>query len=134
MSRSGGSNMIRAIVCLTLAGLLAVAAFGQSNVDQPAFDVADVHVSAKTANPNMNGGGLRGGRYSVQKATMVDLITLAYGVDADKVLGGPSWLETDRFDIIATAPASTPAETVKLMLQNLLADRFKLKLHMDTKS
>jgi uncharacterized protein (TIGR03435 family) len=126
--------MIRAIVCLTLAGLLAVAAFGQSNADQPAFDVADVHVSAKTANPNMNGGGLRGGRYSIQKATMVDLITLAYGVDADKVLGGPSWLETDRFDIIATAPASTPAETVKRMLQNLLADRFKLKLHMDTKS
>jgi uncharacterized protein (TIGR03435 family) len=126
--------MIRAIACLILSGLLSLAAFGQTTGDGPAFDVADVHVSAKTANPQMNGGGLRGGRYSVQRATMLDLIALAYGVEGDKVLGGPSWLETDRFDIIATAPASTTAETVRQMLQNLLTDRFKLKLHKDTKS
>src|SRR5205823_13816599 len=71
-SRSGGI-MIRAIACLTLAGLLSTAAFAQST-GAAAFDVADVHVSAKTANPNMNRGALRGGRYSVQRATMLDLI------------------------------------------------------------
>lgn len=37
-------------------------------------------------------------------------------------------------DIVAKAPANTPPETVKLMLQTLLADRFKLKVHMDNKS
>jgi uncharacterized protein (TIGR03435 family) len=55
-------------------------------------------------------------------------------VDGDKVLGGPNWLETDRFGIVAKAPAATPPETVKLMLQSLLADRFKLVVHKDTKS
>ena len=99
--------MVRAIVRLTLVGLLSVASFGQSSADGPAFDVADVHVSAKTANPQMNGGGLRGGRYAVQRATMLDLVALAYGVEGDKVLGGPSWLETDRFDIIATSCPAT---------------------------
>jgi uncharacterized protein (TIGR03435 family) len=64
---------------------------------------------------------------------MLDLIKTAYGVDADTVFGGPSWLETDRFDVIAKAPANTPPEAVKLMLQALLADRFKLVVHKDTK-
>jgi uncharacterized protein (TIGR03435 family) len=64
---------------------------------------------------------------------MVDLISTAYGVDGDKVAGGPSWLDTDRFDIIAKAPNSTSPETLKLMLQALLAERFKLVVHKDTK-
>jgi uncharacterized protein (TIGR03435 family) len=64
---------------------------------------------------------------------MVDLIANAWGVDPDKVVGGPNWLEFDRFDILATAPAkSTPAE-LRAMLQTLLADRFKLVVHIDKK-
>ena len=64
---------------------------------------------------------------------MVDLIATAYGEDGEKILGGPSWLDMDRFDIAAKAPANTSPETVKLMLQTLLADRFKLKIHTDKK-
>ncbi len=64
---------------------------------------------------------------------MVDLIKTAYGVDPDTVVGGPSWLEWDRFDVIAKAPANTPPQTVRLMLQALLADRFKLVVHKDTR-
>jgi uncharacterized protein (TIGR03435 family) len=82
----------------------------------------------------VSGGVLRGGRYELRKATMVDLIRNAYGVDADKIIGGPSWLETDRFDVIAMAPPTTSPDTVKLMLQALLADRFKLTVHTDNKS
>ena len=66
---------------------------------------------------------------------MVDLIKTAYGVDEDnQVLGGPSWLATNRFNIIAKAPAATPPETLQKMLQTLLADRFKLVVHNDKKS
>ncbi len=65
---------------------------------------------------------------------MVDLVAAAYGVETDYVLGGPSWLERDRFDVIAKAPATTSKETVKLMLQTLLADRFKLVVHNDSKA
>jgi uncharacterized protein (TIGR03435 family) len=65
---------------------------------------------------------------------MLDLIRTAYSVDDDsKIQGGPIWLDTDRFDVVAKAPASATQESVKLMLQALLADRFKLMLRMEKK-
>lgn len=74
----------------------------------------------------MRGGFIAGGRYELHTASMVDLIKTAYSVDADAVFGGPSWLDSDRFEVIAkAAPDSTPADRA-LMLQALLADRFKL--------
>jgi uncharacterized protein (TIGR03435 family) len=117
-----------------MAAVLSTAVFAQAPDTPPTFDIADVHTSAHVTNPFMRGGVLHNGRYNVRTATMVDLIRTAYGVDSEKVQGGPSWLETDRFDIIAKAPANTPPETVNLMLQTLLADRFKLKVHKDNKA
>jgi uncharacterized protein (TIGR03435 family) len=121
--------MRRAITCLSLVGLLSISGFSQSTT----FDVADVHASAKSTNRQMGGGSLRGGRYELRNATMLDLITIAYGIEADKVLGGPSWLEFNRYDVIAKAPNNTPQDELKLMLQGLLADRFKLVVHKDSK-
>ncbi len=112
-------------IAATIFALLCTPAFAQS----AAFDAADVHPSAHRANPFPDGGFLRGDRYVYRQATMVDIIAAAYNMDAGKVLGGPSWLEADRFDIIAKAPSTTPPETVRLMLQSLLADRFKLVFH-----
>jgi len=113
--------------------LFSGAAFGQSAEPAPAFEIADVHVSAHSTRTYMSGGVLRGGRYDLRNATMVDLIANAYGVDGDKVQGGPSWLETDRFDVLTKAPFGATPETVKPMLQALLADRFKLVVHKDNK-
>jgi uncharacterized protein (TIGR03435 family) len=62
---------------------------------------------------------------------MLDLIRIAYNVDPEKVSGGPSWLEMDRFDILAITPAASNAEARRQMLQRLLADRFKLVTHQD---
>src|SRR6185295_412163 len=72
-------------------------------------------------------------RYELRNATMVDLVRTAYGVEPDKVLGGPSWVASDRFDVIAKAPATATPETAKLMLRTLLADRFGLTVHEDSK-
>jgi uncharacterized protein (TIGR03435 family) len=126
--------MSRTLACIGFVVLLSGAALSQSTETLPTFDVADVHVSPHSINPNQSGGFVRAGRYEVRKATMVDLIRLAYGLDPDKILGGPSWLETDRFDIVAKAPAGTTQDKAKLMLQSLLADRFKLVVHKDEKS
>ena len=125
---------MRAFAAICLVAVLPGVALGQSAGSPPAFEIADVHASARSTNPFFSGGVLRGGRYELRKATMVDLIRSAYDVNADKVLGGPSWLETDRFDIIALAPPSTSQETIRLMLQALLADRFKLTVHKESKS
>jgi len=126
--------MTRVLAEITVVALFSGAAIGQDGqAPPPAFDLADVHASPRVTNPYMRGGVLRGSRYEVRTASLVDLIASAYSVDGAKVQGGPSWLDTDRFDIIAKAPANTPPETVKVMLQTLLADRFKLKVHKDTK-
>jgi len=125
--------MTRIIACIVLALCLASIAFAQSTEPLPRFEAADVRVSPRSVNPQTGGGFIRGGRYQFRKATMVDLISSAYGVEPDKVHGGPSWLESDRFDIVAKAPANTTNETAKLMLRSLLADRFKLVLHNEDK-
>lgn len=62
---------------------------------------------------------------------MADLIATAYAVTPDQLFGGPSWLDTDRFDVIAKASPDTARQTLKLMLQALLSDRFGLAVHMD---
>ena len=130
--------MTQAWTSIGLAVLLSGAAFGQAGITAsetpaPAFEAADVHVSPKVRVPSMAAGGLRGTRYLVRQATLVDLISLAYGIDNDKILGGPNWLDLDRFDVSARAPAGSTPEQAKLMMQTLLAQRFSLKVHNDSK-
>jgi len=95
----------------------------------PKFEIADVHTSPHRTFPFADGGGLHGERYIFRQATMLDLISNAYSLDPSNVQGGPSWLETDRFDILAKAPLKTPQTTLKLMLRSLLAERFNLTTH-----
>src|SRR5579884_661072 len=128
----GRSAVLRAITCLVSMLLLSVSVFAQSG-EKPAFEVADVHVTRGGIFPQMSGGILRGTRYEIRNASMVDLIKTAFDVDDEKVVGGPAWLESDRFDVIAKTPAGTTPENAKSMLQNLLADRFKLVTHNDKK-
>ncbi len=124
--------MMRTFTGLTLVALLSSPIFGQST-PTPAFDLADVHASPKRSATNMAGGVVKNGRYEIRNATMVDLIKTAYSTDAEKVFGGPSWLELDRFEVIAKVPEATTADNAKLMLRTMLADRFKLAVHEDTR-
>src|SRR5438128_2669322 len=114
---------------ILLVLLLAGSVLAQATEPLPSFEAADIHTSPRTVNPQSRGGFVRGGRYEFRLATMLDLVANAYNVEADKVLGGPSWLETDRYDIIAKAPASANNDSAKMMLRALLADRFKLTIH-----
>jgi uncharacterized protein (TIGR03435 family) len=113
---------------------LAAPLSGQTAAPAPSFEIADVHAGSRNPSVGMSGGVLRDGRYELHDATMVDLVRTAYGVDAERVIGGPSWLELDKFTVIGKAPPSTPPPTIKLMLQSLLADRFTLVVHQDTRS
>ena len=112
--------------------LFSFLAYGQ-NAEQPRFLAADVHVSAKTQNQFIRPPSTRGDRYEVKNATMVDLVGFAYSSNSTKILGGPSWLEMDHFDIIAKQPPQTAPGAQALMLRSLLADRFKLVVREDTR-
>jgi len=124
---------MRFFVCTGALALLAATAFAQT---APKFDVADVHVSQKATgvqNAFMRITPARNGRYEIKSATMLDLVRTAYGVNPDRVLGGPNWLELDRFDVIAKFAEGTDGDAQKAMLQSLLEDRFKLVARRDTK-
>ena len=64
---------------------------------------------------------------------MLDLIRLAYGYQADKIYGGPTWLEMSRYNVTAKVPPDTNAAAARLMLQTLLEERFALKTHKEDK-
>jgi uncharacterized protein (TIGR03435 family) len=140
---------------LLLAGSLAVAAPGvlgqtsaaaggaaqsdvTSDVKVPAFDVVSIK-------PNKSDSGMvrimgKPDGYSASNVSLKMLIQSAYGIREDLISGAPSWADSARFDIDAKVAGSdvdalkklTP-EQRRLILQPLLADCFKLKIHTETK-
>jgi uncharacterized protein (TIGR03435 family) len=60
------------------------------------------------------------------------LLMAAYDVKVFQI-AGPAWLDTERFEIDATMPSDTTQEQFRVMLQNLLAERFKLTAHRETR-
>src|SRR5215475_4183559 len=125
------SDMLRVIAGLTLVSFLAAGFPGQSVNKPPAFVIADVH-PAKLPARTMKGPFIAGDRFELRGATVLDVIRLAYGpanafmADSDDVVGGPSWLDYDRYDVTARVPPGSSYESTKMMLRTLLADRFKV--------
>jgi uncharacterized protein (TIGR03435 family) len=104
----------------------------QSSTAQPAFIAADIHPSPYSFQSTFFRTNTQGtDRYLMHQATLLDMISIAYKVDQSHVLGGPTWLDFDHFEVIARQPPSTPLDTSRLMLRTLLADRFSLVVHND---
>ena len=113
-----------------LAPLRTVAsALGQTPAARPRFDVASV--KRIFSDGIMNVRPLPG-RLTAD-ATVQILTQYAYGVQAFQVVGGPSWLTTERYDIDARAGAAVNRDQLFLMLQSLLEERFHLKTHREMK-
>ena len=138
--------MSRAIVGMVLAAWLGSLAHAQSAANaKPAevkleFEVASVKPSALPAGngvlrPGPKGGPGSGdpGRVTYTFSTIRDLMVDAYSVKRSQISGGPNWLDSERFDIVAKVPGGATKEQVKVMLQNLLAERFKLTLRSENK-
>jgi uncharacterized protein (TIGR03435 family) len=121
---------------LTLATTIVPAAvlFGQSPAARQTFDVASV----KRQTDVVPGGGVTfaarpGGRLVVLNNPVTNLIGNAYGVRRHQLVGGPEWIDSDRYDIQAKAAGDAPRADLMVMLQSLLEDRFKLKVHRETR-
>src|SRR5690348_6815095 len=98
--------MKRATTNLGIAIVSAVVICAQTPPGTQTFEAADVHVSAPGTSES--GGFLPNGRLEFRAYTLFRLITTAYDLPPDRIFGGPSWLDTDRFDVIAQAAPSTP--------------------------
>jgi uncharacterized protein (TIGR03435 family) len=117
-------------VSVAIVSGLHVLAQPQQSVN-PEFDVASIRPS----NPSHVGAQMffRGETFTAVTVTLKDLIALAYDVRRDLIFGGPSWNDSEKYDVSAkTGPAGSSTQA-KLMLQSLLEDRFRLKLHRETR-
>jgi uncharacterized protein (TIGR03435 family) len=112
-------------------------AFGAALAAQPpaAFDVTLVKPADLTN--SQRGIAIAPGNRSVAiyGLTTGELIQRIYAIQESQVAGGPPWMNSDRFDIAAKVETDTPPGTDQLwlMLKRLLADRFVLKFHRETK-
>ena len=108
--------------------LFAAALCGQSGV-RPVFEVASVKSSADKV---MFVRVLPGGRLSAA-APVKMLVVNAFGVQGFQIVGGPAWMDSDRYAIDAKAPANASRAEVMAMLQSLLEDRFQMRTHRETR-
>jgi uncharacterized protein (TIGR03435 family) len=117
------------IIALTV--ILTLLAAGVSRAQAPAFDVSSVK-------PNKGGGpsSVRvtpGGMLTVTNNDLRNIIRNAWNITNDQIVGGPDWIDSERFDITAKASAPFKQDEAQAMLQALLADRFGLATHTETR-
>lgn len=75
----------------------------------------------------------RGGRFTIHNIPLQLLIQMAYNVGHFQLIGEPSWVAADHYDVVAKAEGNADFEQMRPMLQSLLADRFKLALRRETR-
>jgi uncharacterized protein (TIGR03435 family) len=128
--------MARTFVSIGIAGFLASAAFAQTEAPPERFDVASVKVNQIG---NMGGKGSRQqdiastpGSLTMRNVNLRTTIEWAYDVK-DYQVTGPDWLNSERYDIVAKAADGAKDDRLRLMLQSLLKDRFRMTLHRETK-
>jgi bla regulator protein blaR1 len=73
------------------------------------------------------------GRFTATNVPLRLLVQNSYGLQPFQIVGGPAWLTSDRFDIVAKAPDGFTPDQLRPMVRNLLGDRFKLKAHVETR-
>jgi len=118
---------------LLLVTIVSVGAFGQNA--RLAFDVASIRPTA----PNTQQIVLlflAGGGFRYTNTSLRSLIQTAYAVQDYQIVNGTNWMDSQKYDVEAKAAAggaNVSRDQVLLMVQSLLADRFKLKVHRQTK-
>jgi uncharacterized protein (TIGR03435 family) len=98
---------------------------------QGRFEVASIKPS--NADPRSYGMNTGNGQLHANNMTLKRCIMGAYSVGPSQVVGGPDWLDLDRWEIVAKTEQPVGDRALMVMLQALLADRFKLALHREQK-
>jgi len=138
------TNSIHRVLCTILtSGISAISGWSQTPVARPRFEVASVKRNMSCRGRRGGGGPPTPGRLTMECATLQTLVENAYYIFADgrsmnpkaiEILGGPSWMLSDFYDISAKAEDGAGfAQMSGPMMQALLEDRFKLKTHRQSK-
>ena len=108
----------------------------QGQAAQPRFEVASVKPSPPPTGSAMGifAGAREGDRWRAANATLRLLIQSAYRGEfpmTGQIIGGPDWMENDRFDVMASMPPGTTSPEMIAMVRSLLAERFGLRAHSE---
>jgi uncharacterized protein (TIGR03435 family) len=96
------------------------------------FEVAAIKLSDTSSPVGIR--RLPGGRFATSNASLRLLITWTYDIGDERLVGAPGWLDSARFDVTAKAPNENPTlDELHSMMKSLLTDRFKLRVHTETK-
>jgi uncharacterized protein (TIGR03435 family) len=132
--------MPRFPISLGLTLLVQPLAFSQASPPPPAFEVVSVKpggtqpVVAVRKGLKSTGSSISEdpGRIAYLNTTLISVLMRAYQVKRRQI-NGPAWLDSEKYDIVATMPKGALKEQIPAMLQNLLADRFKMTVHVETR-
>src|SRR5271154_7486410 len=115
--------------CFLIDGLLPAQQVSKTPLT---FAVATIKPSAPDA---VAATQIRGNRFVTEGTTFVDVFKYAYNIHPDQVVGGPAWLRTEKFDILADPETEKrpSSEQMKAMVQQLLIERFHLVMHHEQK-
>jgi uncharacterized protein (TIGR03435 family) len=132
--------MRKLALAVCLATVVTIVVLGQEK--PTTFEVASVKAN-KSGDTNGRLQGLPGGRVLATNMPVRPIITFAYQIAGYQLIGGPAWLASDRYDLNAkmeenvsatpAVPGASAPNPMQLALQNLLEDRFKLKVHRESR-
>ena len=142
------ANCTRLLLAVTTCAGLAASSAAQiihASDPLPSFEVATI----KPASPQPHRSSVSPAEVNISDVTVRNLIEQAYGIpwtaaENERVLGGPAWLDTNRYDIVARIPndlaearqklsRDQQKQQISLMLQSLLVERFHLKVHFESR-
>jgi uncharacterized protein (TIGR03435 family) len=129
----GGPNPLP----ISLARTMPDAAWPIPEAPKPMAADADPSFEVATIKPNNSGATqlqglvIRGRNFATRASSVQDLLSFAYNVQSKQIVNGPAWVGSDRFDIDAVPDAEgvPNSQQIRIMIQKLLADRFKLTFH-----
>ncbi len=110
--------------------IYAILALAPLSVAQPRLEVASIRSSP----PGLQATQYRGkgtDQLDIRHASVKQLISMAYGMPEFRIFGGPSWIQSDHYDIQAKASAPAGLEEMQKLVQSILVDRFKLSLRRE---
>jgi uncharacterized protein (TIGR03435 family) len=134
----GFVQTFRSTFLLATAGIVIVGAVNALQAQAPATDTKLPAFEVAAVKPNKTGSGGMSfnsppGRFTATNMSLRLLIQNAWRLRVFQLVGGPSWLDTDRFDIVAKTPDGALPDQVSMMLQSLLTERFRLAVHKETR-
>lgn len=124
---------MRSLLVAVLLTQLGIVNYTHAQSAQPSFEVASVRLSQHEVGPDYNNQiTYSADGFTGHNVTLKRLIAEAWHLQLDQIVG-PSWLARNEYDITARMPDGASREQVSPMLRSLLSERFRMRVHSETR-